>query len=149
MAVPGVLRGNVAASLTLLTLVVVSAVVVFVVLLGPARSSAHHAAAKIVFWSSAYFLTIGLAFMFAPLQSKERARYEQATQDNCPNSTRINCYEWSQGLACVPGSRSSLSGDVVGFRTGNSVPAAQSLNLAGGRSQAVIAVSYLRGGRLE
>jgi hypothetical protein len=149
MAAPGVLRGNVAASLTLLTLVVVSAVVVFVVLLGPARSSAHHAAAKIVFWSSAYFLTIGLAIMFAPLQSKERSRYEQATQDNCPNSTRINCYEWSQGLACVPGSRSCLSGDVVGFRTCNSVPAAQSLNLAGGRSQAVIAVSYLRGGRLE
>jgi hypothetical protein len=68
----GVMRGNLAASLTLLTLVVVSMLVVLVVILGPARKSAQHAGVKTMFWSSAYFLTIGIAFMFVEISLIQR-----------------------------------------------------------------------------
>lgn len=68
----GVVHGNLAASLTLLILVIVSMVVVLVVILGPARRSASHANARILLWSSAYFLIIGLAFMFVEISLIQR-----------------------------------------------------------------------------
>jgi hypothetical protein len=72
LRVPGVLRGNLAATLSLLTLVTISAIAVFLVLLAPARKSMHHATAKALFWSSAYFLLIGLAFMFVEISLIQR-----------------------------------------------------------------------------
>jgi hypothetical protein len=69
---PGVMRGNLFASLTLLTLVVVSTIAVFVVLLAPARRSAHHAPRRILLWSSTYFLLIGIAFMFVEISLIQR-----------------------------------------------------------------------------
>lgn len=68
----GVVHGNLAASLTLLTLVAVSMLVVFVVILAPARSSIHHADAPTMFWSTAYFLIIGVAFMFVEISLIQR-----------------------------------------------------------------------------
>jgi spermidine synthase len=68
----GVIRGNLAASLTLLTLVGVSMLVVFIVILAPARSSIHHANAATMFWCSAYFLIIGVAFMFVEISLIQR-----------------------------------------------------------------------------
>lgn len=68
----GVGRGNLAASMTLMTLVVVSALVVVAVLLVPARSSIVHAERRALFWSSAYFLLIGVAFMFVELSLIQR-----------------------------------------------------------------------------
>lgn len=69
---PGVLRGNLNATLTLLTLVIVSMLVVLVVLIRPARSSVHHAPPRTLVWSSAYFLTIGIAFMFVEITLIQR-----------------------------------------------------------------------------
>ena len=69
---PGVIRGNLTASLTLLTLVVVSTIAVFLVLLAPTRGSVQHATAKTLLWSSAYFLLIGLAFMFVEITLIQR-----------------------------------------------------------------------------
>ena len=71
-AAPGVMRGNLTASLTLLTLVIVSMIVVSVVIIWPARSSAHHVTAKTLLWSSAYFLIIGIAFMFVEITLIQR-----------------------------------------------------------------------------
>jgi spermidine synthase len=68
----GVLKGNLTASLTLLTLVVVSALVVLAVVLAPARSSVQHTSARALFWSSAYFLAIGIAFMFVEISLIQR-----------------------------------------------------------------------------
>jgi len=65
-------HGNLAASLTLLTLVVVSGLVVIVVVLVPARSSIVHADSRGLLWSSAYFLLIGVAFMFVELSLIQR-----------------------------------------------------------------------------
>ena len=70
--VPGVLRGNLIATLTLLTLVTVSMIAVLIVLLAPATESVHHASGKALFWSSAYFLLIGLAFMFVEVSLIQR-----------------------------------------------------------------------------
>lgn len=71
-ATQGVIHGNLLASLTLVTLVVVSLLAVCVVVLGPARSSAHQVDVRSLFWSSAYFLTIGLAFMFVEISLIQR-----------------------------------------------------------------------------
>jgi spermidine synthase len=71
-AADGVVHGNLAASLTLLILVIVSMVVVLLVILSPARRSAHHANARVLLWSSAYFLTIGVAFMFVEISLIQR-----------------------------------------------------------------------------
>ena len=71
-ATPGVMRGNLNATLTLLTLVSVSMLVVFVVVIGPAMGSAYHGNAKALLWSSAYFLMIGIAFMFVEITLIQR-----------------------------------------------------------------------------
>jgi hypothetical protein len=68
----GVIHGNLAASITLLTLVILSGIVVLGVIIGPARSSAGHASRQALIWSSAYFLTIGLAFMFVEVSLIQR-----------------------------------------------------------------------------
>ncbi len=68
----GVVHGNLLASLTLIVLVGVSMLVVFVVLVGPARSSAPHSRQPALFWSSAYFLTIGVSFMFVEISLIQR-----------------------------------------------------------------------------
>lgn len=68
----GVLKGNLTASLTLLTLVAISALVVLAVLLAPARGSVRHASMRTLFVSSAYFLTIGIAFMFVEISLIQR-----------------------------------------------------------------------------
>jgi hypothetical protein len=68
----GVLHGNLAASLTLLTLVIISMVVVVLVIIGPAMSSTRRSSANITLWSSAYFLLIGVAFMFVEISLIQR-----------------------------------------------------------------------------
>ena len=69
---PGVLHGNLTASLTLLTLVIISMVVVVMVIIGPAMSSTRRSSANITLWSSAYFLLIGVAFMFVEISLIQR-----------------------------------------------------------------------------
>jgi len=68
----GVLHGNLNASLTLLTLVLISMVVVVMVIIGPAMSSTRRSSANITLWSSAYFLLIGVAFMFVEISLIQR-----------------------------------------------------------------------------
>jgi hypothetical protein len=68
----GVLHGNLNASLTLLTLVFISMVVVAMVIIGPAMSSTRRSSANITLWSSAYFLLIGVAFMFVEITLIQR-----------------------------------------------------------------------------
>jgi hypothetical protein len=68
----GVLHGNLMASFTLLILLLISAVVVFLVILAPARQSAADANPRTLFWSSAYFLTIGVGFMFVEISLIQR-----------------------------------------------------------------------------
>jgi hypothetical protein len=68
----GVLHGNLKASLSLLTLVLISMVVVVMVIIGPAMSSTRRVSANITLWSSAYFLLIGVAFMFVEISLIQR-----------------------------------------------------------------------------
>jgi len=68
----GVLHGNLKASLTLLTLVIISIVAVVMVIIAPAMSSARRSDANVTFWSSAYFLLIGVAFMFVEISLIQR-----------------------------------------------------------------------------
>jgi len=68
----GVLHGNLTASLSLLTLVIISMVVVVTVIIAPAWSSTRRSGANIMRWSSAYFLLIGLAFMFVEISLIQR-----------------------------------------------------------------------------
>jgi hypothetical protein len=63
----GVLHGNLSASLTLLTLVLISLVVVVLLIMGPAMSSTRQSSVSTALWSSAYFLLIGVAFMFVEI----------------------------------------------------------------------------------
>jgi hypothetical protein len=72
LSAPGIMRGNLAASLTLLTLVAVSMIVVVVVILVPAAASARQIAGRSLLWSSGYFLLIGLAFMFVEISLIQR-----------------------------------------------------------------------------
>jgi hypothetical protein len=67
-----VLQGNLLASLTLLTLVAIASLVVVLVVLAPARASARHASLPTLFWASAYFLAIGVAFMFVEIALIQR-----------------------------------------------------------------------------
>jgi hypothetical protein len=69
---PGVLHGNLSASLTLLTLVLISMVAVVLVIIGPAMSSTRRSSAKLTLWSGAYFLLIGMAFMFVEISLIQR-----------------------------------------------------------------------------
>jgi hypothetical protein len=68
----GVLHGNITASLTLLTLVIISTVAVVLVIIGPAMSATHRSGANVTLWSSAYFLLIGVAFMFVEITLIQR-----------------------------------------------------------------------------
>jgi hypothetical protein len=68
----GVLHGNLNASLTLLTLVVISMFAVVMVIIGPAMSSTRRSSANITLWSGAYFLLIGVAFMFVEISLIQR-----------------------------------------------------------------------------
>jgi len=68
----GVLHGNITASLTLLTLVIISIVAVVLVIIGPAMSATHRSNANVMLWSSAYFLLIGVAFMFVEITLIQR-----------------------------------------------------------------------------
>lgn len=63
----GVLHGNLTANLTLLTLVIISMAVVVVLIISPAISSTRRSSASLTLWSSAYFLLIGVAFMFVEI----------------------------------------------------------------------------------
>ncbi len=68
----GVLHGNLTASLTLLTLMIISMIVVVMVIIAPAISSTRRSDARVILWSSAYFLLIGLAFMFVEISLIQR-----------------------------------------------------------------------------
>jgi hypothetical protein len=68
----GVLHGNLNASLTLLTLVVISMFAIVMVIIGPAMSSTRRSSANITLWSGAYFLLIGVAFMFVEISLIQR-----------------------------------------------------------------------------
>jgi hypothetical protein len=68
----GVLHGNLKASLTLLTLLIISIVAVVMVIIAPAMSSTRRSNANVTFWSSAYFLLIGVAFMFVEITLIQR-----------------------------------------------------------------------------
>jgi hypothetical protein len=70
--VSGVLHGNITAALTLLTLVVISMIAVVLVIIVPAMSSARRSSANTTLWSSAYFLLIGVAFMFVEISLIQR-----------------------------------------------------------------------------
>ncbi len=72
LSAPGIMRGNLAASLTLLTLIAISAVVVVVVILIPAAASARELDARALMLSSGYFLVIGVAFMFVEISLIQR-----------------------------------------------------------------------------
>ena len=69
---PGVLHGSLNASLTLLTLVLISMIAVVMVIIGPAMSSTRRSSAKLTLWSGAYFLLIGVAFMFVEISLIQR-----------------------------------------------------------------------------
>jgi hypothetical protein len=71
-AAEGTIHGNFDASMSLLTLVAISALVVVFVLLAPARSAALHVDRRTLLWSSAYFMTIGVGFMFVELSLVQR-----------------------------------------------------------------------------
>jgi hypothetical protein len=71
-AATGVEHGNLTASLTLLTLIVVSMLVVLVVIIAPARTSARHVGTKVLLCGTAYFLLIGIAFMFVEISLIQR-----------------------------------------------------------------------------
>ena len=68
----GVLHGNITASLTLLTLVFVSMIAVVLVVIAPAMSATNRSNADLKLWSSAYFLLIGVAFMFVEISLIQR-----------------------------------------------------------------------------
>jgi hypothetical protein len=68
----GTVHGNLAASLTLITLVAVSGLMVVFVLLGPTRSATLQAEPRALVLGSAYFMTIGVAFMFVELSLIQR-----------------------------------------------------------------------------
>ena len=63
----GVLHGNLSGNLTLVTLIIISMVVVVMLIVGPAISSTRRSSASVTLWGSAYFLLIGLAFMFVEI----------------------------------------------------------------------------------
>jgi hypothetical protein len=71
-AASGVFHGNITASLTLLTLVFISMVTVALVIIGPAISATNRSSARIKLWGSAYFLLIGVAFMFVEVTLIQR-----------------------------------------------------------------------------
>jgi predicted membrane-bound spermidine synthase len=68
----GVLHGNLTANLTLLTLVIISMVVVMMLIIGPAMSSTRRSSVSVTLWSSAYFLLIGVAFIFVEITLIQR-----------------------------------------------------------------------------
>lgn len=68
----GAVHGNLDASLALITLVAISALVVVFVLLAPARKATLHVGHRGLVWSSAYFVTIGVGFMFVELSLVQR-----------------------------------------------------------------------------
>jgi len=68
----GVLHGNITASLTLLTLVIISIVAVALVIIGPSIGATRRSSANVMLWSSAYFLLIGVAFMFVEITLIQR-----------------------------------------------------------------------------
>jgi len=68
----GVVKGNLSATLTLATLVLLSAIAVLLVIIAPSLGSAHQVGARALLWSSAYFLTIGVAFMFVEITLIQR-----------------------------------------------------------------------------
>lgn len=68
----GVAAGNLTASLTLLTLVLLSAMVVAAVIIAPAVSLVRSLPVRTTIWSSAYFLCIGIAFMFVEISLVQR-----------------------------------------------------------------------------
>jgi hypothetical protein len=68
----GVLHGNLTANLTLLTLVIISMVVVMLLIIGPAMSSTRRSSVSVTLWSSAYFLLIGVAFIFVEITLIQR-----------------------------------------------------------------------------
>lgn len=68
----GVLHGNLTANLTLLILVIISMVVVMMLIIGPAMSSTRRSSVSVTLWSSAYFLLIGVAFIFVEITLIQR-----------------------------------------------------------------------------
>jgi hypothetical protein len=68
----GVLHGNLTANLTLVTLVLISMAVVMLLVIGPALSSTRQSSANVTLWSSAYFLLIGVAFIFVEISLIQR-----------------------------------------------------------------------------
>jgi hypothetical protein len=64
---PGIVAGNLIAFGTLILIILLSAVVVLFVILLPARSSVHTANRRLALIGSAYFLLIGLGFMFVEI----------------------------------------------------------------------------------
>jgi hypothetical protein len=63
----GVVRGNLKAVLTLVLIIILSLVLVIVTILVPSLPSLRHVELRIVLLGSAYFLLIGLGFMFVEM----------------------------------------------------------------------------------
>jgi hypothetical protein len=69
---PGVARGNLTATLTLVTLLILSALVTVLVVIYPARGAIAHTKVRTLAWCSAYFLLIGVGFMFVEISLIQR-----------------------------------------------------------------------------
>jgi hypothetical protein len=69
---PGIARGNLTATLTLITLLILSALVTAVVVIYPARSAIGRIRIATLAWCSAYFLLIGIGFMFVEISLIQR-----------------------------------------------------------------------------
>jgi hypothetical protein len=71
-ATNGVIFGNLLATITLIELVVISALVLMFVLIFPTREVVREVRGRVTAWCSAYFLAIGLGFMFVEMALIQR-----------------------------------------------------------------------------
>jgi hypothetical protein len=71
-AVNGVIYGNLLATITLIELVTISALVLMFVLIFPTREIVREVPSRVTAWCSAYFLAIGLGFMFVEMALIQR-----------------------------------------------------------------------------
>ena len=72
VAASGVLAGNIKASLALLSILVVAVLLVGTLILAPLRSAIRQADARLTLGGSAYFLLLGIGFMFVEIALLQR-----------------------------------------------------------------------------
>ncbi len=67
-----IIRGNLTATLTLVTLIALSMLIVVVVAVIPASRAIRGSETALALWGSLYFLMIGVAFMFVEISLIQR-----------------------------------------------------------------------------